>query len=277
MDNKEFTRVFDFEDYKEFLKKFINESSQRGIIKELAEVAQVHRPYLSNVLNNKVHLLPDQLFGICNYLNLSESESAYLHLLLERSRTSNVIYKKHLTKKINAIKEEENKKIKAIGREHLLALNDADTWAYYSHWLYPLVHIAVSIPAFQRVDTLSQLLEINYQKILQILTHLEKMGLIKRERDLWKWHQGSWHSPKGDPRAIWLHRQLRDYSYQQYQADPKVGTYFSVIQSISEEDFQSLKKSLDEWIVAFNKKAAPSKPEVPIVFCCDFFRAGKNL
>ncbi len=268
--------IFDFSDYKTFLKTYIDKSTSRGIIKDLALAAHVHRPYLSKVLNGDIHLLPDQLYGICNFIKLIEAESEFLLLLLEKDRSNKSNYKKYIERKINNIRKAEEEKTKAYGRDTSVLKIDEDAWIYYSHWIYPMVHIAVSIPHLQRVEALSKVFEQRPERILQVLTQLLKMGFVKKEKDQWKWTQGSWHTSQSDPRTLLIHRQLRDLSHQNYQEYPKEGLYFSVVQSISENDFKELNKSIVRWIDKFNKTAAPSKPEVPVVFCCDFYQFGNN-
>ncbi len=273
-ENKELS-LFHFNDYKKYLKTYIDKSPSRGIIKDLAIAANVHRPYLSKVLNSHIHLLPDQLYGICNYIKLMEVESEFLLLLLERDRSNKSNYKKFIERKINLMRKSEEEKVKGYGRDSILNNLDEDMWIYYSHWLYPMIHVAVSIPHLQTIENLSKFFELRQERIVQILTQLLKMGLIKKEKNLWSWLRGSWHTSQSDPRTLLIHRQLRDLSHNNFQEYPKDGLYFSVAQSISENDFNELHKSLVHWIDQFNKTAAPSKPEVPVVFCCDFFQFGK--
>lgn len=269
------TSIFDYADYKDFLRAVVTESTQRGIVKLLADSAQVHRPYLSRVLNDKVHLQPEQLYGVSRYLQLSDSETEYLLLLLEKHRSSKSDFIKYVDSRIDILKKGHVEKTKTEGRTDASMALDVDSFTYYSHWIYPLVHVAVSIPSFQRIEVLSRKLGESLDRILQVLGHLERMGFVVKERDLWKWKKGSWHTSITDPRTTLNHRNLHDLSQRQFYLDPELGTHFSVIQSISENDFEKLRRSLLNWLSSFNKIAGPSKPEVAIGLCFDFFRIGK--
>lgn len=269
--------IFNFDDYKKYLRTYIDQSSARGIIKDLSVAANVHRPYLSKVLNSHIHLLPDQLYGICRFLKLTEGESEFLLLLLEKERSDKIHYKKFIENKIKALIKTEEDKIKAYGRENHLSMTSEETWIYYSHWLYPLIHISTSIPAFQKIEVLSEIFGQKKEKILLILTQLLKMGFVRKEKDQWIWNQGSGHTSQDDPRTLWLYRHLRDFCHHVYQAEPKQGLHFSVIQSISKDDFKSLQQSLMKWIDDFNRIARPSKPEIPVVLCFDFFQIGPEV
>jgi len=263
--------IFSYESYKKFLRDIIQNSSKRGIIKELAHAATVHRPYLSKVLNDKVHLLPDQLFGISSYLELSEEETGYLLLLLELDRSDKSSYKKFVEKKLKEIRLAEEEKNKAIGKANIVASLDESAWLYYSHWLYPVVHISVSTPSLQKIENLARALNQRPDRIHQILMQLQKMGFVRKQNDLWIWNQGSWHTSKLDSRSLMFHKNLRDYTFEQVSLKMDRGVSFSATQSISSSDYKKLHQSIMSWITHFNKVATPSNPEVPVVLCCDFF------
>lgn len=266
--------IYNFDDYKKFLKKYIYHNPIRGIIKDMAIAADVHRPYLSKVLNSHIHLLPNQLYGICKFIKLSEQETEFLLLLLEKDRSHKSPYQKYVENKLASIKKNEETKMKSSGRDNPVSMIDENLWIYYSHWIYPLVHISVSIPQLQNIEALCSFFGQKSERIQTTLIQLQKMGFVKKEKEKWVWLQGSWHSSQADPRSLWLHHHLRDLSQQNFQMYPQEGLYFSVTQTLSKKDFETLRNSLIEWIDNFNKTAAPSNPEIPVVFCCDYFQPG---
>ena len=84
--------VYEFIDYKLFLKKCIAQSEQRGFTTRLAEAAGCQRSYFSTVLSGNIHLLPEHLFGICEFLKLSNDESEYLFLVLDYIRVGSIYF-----------------------------------------------------------------------------------------------------------------------------------------------------------------------------------------
>lgn len=243
----------------------------------MAEAAGVHRPYLSRVLIDKVHLLPEQLFGICEWLSLPEMEFQYLLLLLERDRSASPKYRAHLEEKIKSLKDRAIERLKEGGRTRSDSFASGDqVLLYYSHWIFPLLHIAVSIPALQSVSKIATAFSLSESWVRQTLESLSQMGFVQRQGNQWKWVKGQWHSPQNDFRSFLLKRNIQDLSYAQYVETPTNGLHLSIVQSLSKADFAKLQDSILDWVKHFNQIASPSPSEVPVIFNCDFFVVGKT-
>src|SRR4051812_18663642 len=138
--------VWSFESYKEFLAA-LSKNGPRGVISRLAEAAGCQRSYLSNVLRTHIHLIPDQAFGICRYLSLDETETAYFLLLLEKERAGTAAFRKHLEGELRQLQKEREDLAQRLARKPLQS--EADQMIYYSAWHFAAIHILVSIPRFQ--------------------------------------------------------------------------------------------------------------------------------
>ncbi len=80
-------RVFEFEDYKEYLLRAIAHCGKRGICARLAHHMRADRSLLSHVLNSSRHLNPEQAVLAADFLKLDERETEYFLLLVEFSRS----------------------------------------------------------------------------------------------------------------------------------------------------------------------------------------------
>ena len=265
-----------FTDYKVYLKTFLQQQSQKGLLTKLAVVAGVHRPYLSRVLTDKVHLLPEHLYGICEFIGLNEAETQFLLLLLEKDRSVSKSYKQYLEHKTKNLLKAANDRLKKGGRTGGgNEISNEKVLLYYSHWIYPLLHVSVSIPELQTVKNLTKRFNLNEERVLNALQALKDMCLIEKKGELWLWTQGHWHSPQEDFRSLLLKRNLQDLSLSYYVDKPSTGFHLSIIQTLSQADMVKLQYSILDWVRQFNETAGPSKPEVPVVFNCDFFIVGE--
>lgn len=268
---------FEFSTYKDFL-HFVVDSQPRGTLSRLSEAAGCLRPYLSKVLqaDSDVQLTPDHLFGICEHLNLSEIETQYLSLLLEKERASSSRYREHLKKKIAALKNQNLNLKKQIGKEELFDSESSSmAGLYYSHWLFSALHVAVSIPSLQTPVVLAKKFLLPQELILSHLKVLEKMGLVKCQRDRWSWLSGDLHLSShsqwiGFHHQNWRHQAIQDISLRKGDS-----IHYSVVQTMSHEDAEKLRLKMSQWIKEYSRVASPSAPEDLLCFNVDFFRVGQ--
>jgi len=266
---------FEFASYKTYLRNLVEESQTRGLLSRLAEAADCQRPYLSKVLqrDSEVHLTPDHLFGMCEYLELSESESEYLKLLLEKERASQIKYRQSLEKRLVLLKNQHLNLKKQIGKEQL-PFQEANSHFYYSYWLYAALHIAVSIPDLQTLPALAKKFGQAQEVLERHLRELEKLGLVREQNRKWIWHSGDIHLPKDSFLILPHHMNWRNQAVQNIPLRQADATHYSVVQSLSQRDYEDLRMQMLDWIKKFQKVASPSAAEELVCFNLDFFRVG---
>lgn len=95
--------LFKQKNYREIIRELVEARSAKkdGIsFTKLANVCRIQRSYLSQVMNLKHHLSNDQLYAICEALELPQSQCQYLILLSEFERCKNPERKAYLQQKI---------------------------------------------------------------------------------------------------------------------------------------------------------------------------------
>lgn len=98
---------------------------------KLANVCRIQRSYLSQVINLKNHFSNDQLYAICEALDLPKSQRDYLMLLSEYERCKNPERKDYLCHKIKKVQESVAKNTSVMSEALRDALDDyfCDPWA----------------------------------------------------------------------------------------------------------------------------------------------------
>lgn len=98
---------------------------------KLANVCRIQRSYLSQVINLKNHFSNDQLYSICEALELPKPQRDYLLLLSEYERCRNTERKDYLLQKIHKLKQVESKSASGMSEALRAALDDyfCDPWA----------------------------------------------------------------------------------------------------------------------------------------------------
>jgi len=249
--------VWSFKNYKEFLTAVIREGS-RGLVSRLAEAAGCQRSYLSNVIRTHIHLVPDQGYGICQFLNFDSEETGYFLLLLEKERSATAAYKSHLDERARELQQEHENLAKRLERAPLQS--GADQLIYYSAWYYSAIHILVSIPRFQTVASISIALGLDPSLTLSVLQELEKMGLVKRTGLKWFFLSGDIHVPRNSPLVSLHHNNWRQKAVLHAQSRSE-GIHFTMIQSISSQVLREIKEKTLKLIDEASELAGPSAPE----------------
>lgn len=260
--------VWSFSDYKLFLVSLI-EHGTRGIVSRLAEAAGCQRSYLSNVLRSHIHLMPDQAYGICKFLDLNSSETSYFLMLLEKERCGTAAYKRYLEAKIQRLQAARENLAERLDRPSLR--KESDQLIYYSAWHYSAIHILVSIPRFQSVPAISRALGLDSAAVESCLVELEGMGLVRRTGARWRFLSGDIHVPKDSPLVSLHHNNWRQKAVLRSQGR-KDGLHFTMVQSVSLKVAGDIKEKVLKIIDEVSELAGPSESEELIYFGVDQFR-----
>ena len=274
---KHMTSIYEYTDYKAYLRALIKKSEERGFSTRLAEAAGCQKSYFSSSLSGKSHLLPDHIHGIANYLKMPTEEVDYIILILDYQRANGPAYKKFVLNKIhekqNAWKDLTNRlKRKALQKPE----GDAHIQNYYSHYLYAVIHIAVSIPELQNIKSLSQYLALPVEVIQNYLSQLELMDLVQKIDSKWVWKSGDLHLSKDSPWIQTHHNNWRLQAMTDATLQRPESLHFSSVQSLNRKDLEALRYQMIRWIEEYRNTTGPSTPEELICFNLDLFSLGKS-
>jgi uncharacterized protein (TIGR02147 family) len=269
--------IFEYIDYKAYLRALIKSSDVRGFSSRLAEAAGCQKSYFSTSLSGKSHLLPDQCFGIAEFLRLTDDERDYFMMILDYQRANGLAYRKFMHKKIQARqtawKDLKNRlqkpSLQNVDQEHLHQ-------QYYSNYLYAALHIAVSIPELQDLKGLVRFFAVPEGVLKNYLERLEKMGLIESKGSRWSWKSGDLHLSKDSAWVQTHHGNWRLQALTELSLQRPESLHFSGVQSLSRKDVEHLRFQMTQWIQHFRDTSGPSAPEELVCFNLDFFSLGKN-
>ena len=108
--------------------------------------------------------------------------------------------------------------------------------------------------------------------VIRSLETLEKKGLVKRDGEFWKINPGSIHLPKDSPMNSASHANWRHRAILSSQNTSNDDLHYTVVQAISESDFEKIKQILLKAIENYKSCAYPSPSEELICFSLDYFR-----
>lgn len=175
----EFYRSLDYRTYIQNRIRSGKNTNKKFTISRLAQAVGVESTYVTRVLKGKAQFNADQLFLVCEHLEFSEPDKAFLQLLLEYDRAYVPKRKKILLERIRAIQDEQKR-----SRKNLKAsLVEADSpLAFQDYYLDPyvqIVHIFLTLPECQsNPGQVKDALKLPVPRFQAILAVLNRLGLI---------------------------------------------------------------------------------------------------
>lgn len=249
--------IYVFENYREFLIKTLNE--KRGLRKDLAQYLSCQSGYISQILQGLSDLSLEQGIKTCSFLTLSEEESHYFMLLLQKEKAGNNELKKYFEDLINKIKSDRNDIKKRLKIKAELSIEDYHQ--YYSSWEYAAAHILTSITEFQTKEKMRNKLNLSHVRINEVLDFLCKKGLVEEIHSKFKIGKVRIHISKDSPFIISHHKNWRQHSINVLSERSAENVNYSGVFSISDDDVAKIKDIVMSAIEKSEAVIAPSKEE----------------
>ncbi|MGZ3768696.1 MAG: TIGR02147 family protein [Bdellovibrio sp.] len=263
-------KLFSYSHYPKYLRDLTQEESSAMTVSELARIAQVQRPYMSNVLAERAQLNLEQAFRITRALQFDDEEQAYFMNLVEIERAAGAEYKMHLQERNDALKKASNKLENKLKRT-VAALDLQMMSEYFSTWEYAAIHILVSIPEYQTVQNIAEVLNLSAGQVAPYLNKLIQWQLVEKKGTNYKWLSGDVHLPAKSSLVYLHHRNWRDRALEHSKRNPEKGVHFTSVYSISKKDYEKFKGMILDFLKQYNGDAVKSKEEQLVCFNVDFF------
>ena len=231
--------IFEFDSYTEAIQSVFQarKADQPSLtLSGLAQKCLIQPSYLTNVLKGRADLNSDQLYRLCELLDLNSEKYDFLLLLLELRKTQYEKRRSELKQKIKKLRSQELRAEKNISAE-TVKLTAEQAEKYYLDPYLQLVHIYLTIPKGKKtVEELAVKFSVSITRMLQVLNTLEEIHYIQKKGKKYEVLIEGRHLPR-ESAMLKPHQQLlRLKSLEQMQALPQELSYsFSATISTSPE------------------------------------------
>lgn len=235
--------VYDFSDYREFLKFSLpTEGASRGIRNRLAIALNCQKGFVSQVLTGLSHFSLEHGMKISQFLQLDEGEEEYFLLLIHLGRSGSKDLERFYEKKLSEI-QEKRKQIKERIRTHS-DLTDADQITYYSSWHYTAVHMCLMIPELRTRTAICKFLGLSPKAVSGVLNFLFSVSLAKQAGDQITAGSARIHINNDSPFISRHHTNWRMRAIDSLDTPQENDIHYSLIMSISEEAASKVREIL---------------------------------
>ncbi len=271
MKTEDTSEITSFADYKDYLRGKISEQSAvRGYQTQLSKAAGCTPSFLSQALNSSVHLTPDHGAGLVSFWRLSELDGEYFLALIHEARAASPELKQMIHRTKEAIRE---KKFNLAKRFQASKLTKSESeFLYYSSWQWAAIHVLLSVPKYRSLPALSARLGISAELIAEYMQQLEKMGVVRRQGNLFQTVEHNIHLPRESPVTSLHHLNWRQRANENCRRNDRSAIHYTAIHGLSVADMDRISHLILKLIEETRAIVAPSKEEEAVCFTCDFFK-----
>ena len=265
--------IFAYKNYKKYLLDFIKAQPSHGHGQRLrlAKFVQCQVGYVSQVLNGDAHFSLEQAERVNRFLKHSQDESHYFLLLVQAARAGTEELKEYFDSLIDqTIESRLLLKNRLKTGQPLTELNQAK---YYSAWYYAAVHILLAVPEYRKRPAIAQRLQLDPEKVNEILDFLEESGLVMREGSEYKISTGPIHIGSDSPLISKHHLNWRMHAMRSLERASKQDLHFSSVLSLGKADFQKIRERFVKELEEIQKIVRDSPEEELYVITLDWYEA----
>lgn len=140
--------IYEFKNYKEFIADTLEARSAEGASRKgLANFVGCQPSHISAVLSGDAHLSSEQAEKAARFLGLNKDQTEYFLLLVQY----NCAGTKQLQNVYNSMLKQCRERVSPLKSKLGIEddISDSDKAKYYFSWIYPCIHVMLSIKEFQ--------------------------------------------------------------------------------------------------------------------------------
>lgn len=264
-------KVFEFRDYKQFLKLWLKEHPKggRGQLKKMALHLRVSTTLLSQVLKADKHFSLETAAEIAEYVGLSEKESEYFLLLVEHQRAGSFKLKKILDKKIEREQQAGSQLQNRLKQDR--QLTDEEKMQFYSSWMYSAIRLLSALPEMINAKTISERLNIPLGVVNNVVNFLLEKNLCVIENNKLTYGSFRTHVGKDSPFVVKHHQNWRLQGFHSMELRRDEDLFFTQPMALSREAAEKIRLMLPGIIEEIHAISGPSDSEVVRCINIDWF------
>jgi len=267
--------VFDFADYKAYLRARIGDSGERkGLRSKLAAALNCQPTFVTQVLNKDQHFSLEHLERVSRFLDHSEEEEEFLFLLAERERAGTKELKNRFDKKIRTLLSGRQVLTNRLGAE--TRLTPEKQHIYYSSWHYAALHIAVAVPSLRNREALAKYFSLPLKKITEILEYLCAAGLVVQDKGEYRIGPTKIRLGKDSPNILRHHSNWRIQAMESLDREVETDLHYSGVLCMTKKDQAKIKSKIFEMLQEHLAISDESSEEEICCYNIDFFSLSRR-
>lgn len=256
--------IFEYTEYKDYL----NNALGSGKRSQFAKFIGCQPSFLSQVLRGSPDLSLEQGLVANDFFHHTQQETQYFMLLLQKSRAGSKRLKEYFHKEMETLKSQRQKVAGRVSSS--IEIPEEKKALYYSSWIYPTLHVLLSISTDDQVEFVSGKLGLAKELIMEAIEFLTSIGLIGIMNGKFCVLNHRIHTPASSPYTLQHHRNFRLQVIRHLDSFKSRNIHFSSILALSRKDVKKIESILLNAIEDSEKVLIPSPEEAAYLLCLDF-------
>jgi uncharacterized protein (TIGR02147 family) len=258
--------IFDFEDYREFLKTYL--SRQSVVRKHLLSATGISSSFLTQVLSGTKQLSSDQGYEIALYAGLTERETDYFLLLIDLGKAGSHKLQQRINGKIKQLQSDALNVSAKVSSN--IQLTEEQKAIYYSNWIYSAVRNLIPTQPNLTTSDIAKKLNVPEVRAESAIQLLLDFGLINKTENGLRYQQGYTHLSSSHPLIFRHHQNWRQRAIQRMDHYNESHLHYTCPMAISRESVNQLRLHLLESIKNVNQ-SLQADPDVSFCLNIDLF------
>ena len=262
--------VYDFSDYKSFLRSRVGPSnSRRGVKIAISKALKCQPTYVSQVINGGSHFSLEQGEVLSGFFGFTTDEKHYFLLLIQFARAGTKALEQYFKLQLDELRNRRLILTKRLGSGTLI--QKEEQFVYYSTWQYAAIHMALTIPSLNTAKKIAEHYGISLKRTAEVLEFLCKSGLAKREGTFFQVGISQIRLGNDSPNILKHHTNWRMRAVESLDRESLKDLHYSAVVTLSQKDVVKIKDKLLETISELLKDIRSSKEEESCALTLDFF------
>lgn len=263
--------VYSFKDYSSYLNAILQERDKatRGSRKALAEAMGCQSAYVSHILSGRNHLSLEQADAASRFLNHGEEERHFFLLQVQHDRAGTTALRKYFHRQLEALLSQRELVQTRLRSETQLAPDQQAR--YYSHWIYPAIHMVLMLKDYQTAEAVARRLKLEIDEVQEAFRFLEHSGLVRFEGEKTVTNLALLHLPASSPLIRPHHTTWRLHAAERIGAGRSDHLHYSGALALSLIDSQKIRSIFLEALERTKTVAQDSHEEDVFALAIDFY------
>ncbi len=263
--------VYEYRDYKLFLKGWIESQPKRGrgVIRRIAEHLRMSPTMMSHILQGEKHLSVEAASDLSSFIGLSEDEFEYFLLLVLHGRAGSFSLKERLASKITSEQRKALDLAKRVKADRELAETVKAT--FYSSWIYTGIRNMTACPEFQEVDAIARHLNLSPITVQKVVDFLIQNELVVRKEGRLEVGPQQTHIGSSSVLVSKHHQNWRLQAFNKMLETNERNLFFTAPMSMSAETADLIRARIPTFIEEILKAVRPSPSEIVRCLNIDWF------
>lgn len=267
-------RVFEFDNYKEFVNRLIRTFPKRGHgqFLKISKLLGIHTTMVTHIFKGDSNLSVEQGLKLSEHFGLSELETDFFITLIHLERAANTKSRQYFERQLQVLRT------RALNLSERLqvkkSLDERDQAIFYSSWFYSGIRLLCATREFGSTEAISEITGIPIKIVNQVIEFLLSTGLIKEEGGRYVVGETVTYVNRDSPLVTRHHLNWRLKGIEQLDKISDEELVFTNSIAISQKDFLRIREEIVKFLEIYKKIGDPSPAEEVCYLNVDWRKLG---